>query len=93
MQGDDRVAHFTSPKIFTLGMKMLVKLIVAIYAVYDPERLLDRMHYSLRESLQMLSSYAHSQRLVQEHQELVKIYSKLERAADDLHAMSQNASH
>ena len=73
---------------------MLVKLLVAVCAVVcDPERLLDRMHDSLRESLQMFGSYANSQRLIEEHQELVEIHGKLERIADQLYAVTQNASH
>ena len=71
----------------------MLKMLVAVLAVYDPERLLDRMHDSMRESLQMLSSYANSQRLIQDHQELVDIHNRLERIADEFYVISQNASH
>ena len=51
------------------------------------------MHQSVQESLQMFTSYANSQTLLQDHQELIHIQRQLEHISYKLQILSRDATH
>ena len=63
---------------------MLYKILVSVFALSDPERILHRMHSSVQESLQMFTSYANSQVMTHEHRDLVNITMRLEVIENEL---------
>lgn len=68
-------------------------LVLITSVIHDPERLVDRMQNSVQESLEMFISYANSQRLTEDHTELVKINQKLEHISNQLHNIANSATH
>ena len=71
----------------------MLSLLFFFTAIYDPERIIDRMYNSVEESLSMFRSYANSQRLIQDHEELIHIERPLEHIANKLYAIKQDATH
>ena len=71
----------------------MLSLLFFFTAIYDPERIIDRMYNSVEESLSMFRSYANSQRLIQDHEELIHIERHLEHIANKLYAIKQDATH
>lgn len=64
-----------------------------VWGIHDPERILDRMHGSIQESLQFFTSYVNSQRIMEEHQNLLQLQRQLESISVKLEMISQNAIH
>lgn len=73
--------------------RKMISYVLFILVIHDPERILDRMHQSVQESLQMFTSYANSQVLIQDHQELIHIQRQLEHISYKLETISRDASH
>lgn len=71
----------------------MLNFMCILCALYDPERIIDRMHNSLEESLTMFRSYVNSQRLIEEHEELIHIQRKIERISHELESIINNAEH
>jgi Na+/phosphate symporter len=71
----------------------LFSFLVYISVIHDPERLVDRMHNSVQESLEMFTSYANSQRLTEDHRELVEIHKKLENITSQPSKIASSATH
>ena len=71
----------------------MISSLLFLFVIHDPERIIDRMHQSVQESLQMFTSYANSQTLLQDHQELIHIQRQLQHISDKLQILSRDATH
>ena len=71
----------------------MIFLIVIFSLIQDPERLLDRMYNYLQKSLQMMNSYTNSQRILEDHKELINIRNQLEKITEQLYPITQNTLH
>ena len=72
---------------------MFAYLVLLLSVFHDPERIIDRMHNSVQESLGWFQSFANSQMLIEDHQELIKINNKLQKIKNKWYIISQNATH
>ena len=66
---------------------------ILLCALHDPERIIDKMQHSLEESLDLFRSYANSQRLIEEHEELIHIHRRIEKISHELQTIAGYATH
>ena len=87
-----RFSPFGSRRNIVAFTKML-QFMILLCALHDPERIIDRMQHSIEESLDMFRSYANSQRLIEDHEELIHIYRRVEKISHELGSIAKYATH
>jgi len=68
-------------------------MICSVCGIHDPERIIDRMDNSVKESLQFFTSYVNSQRIMEEHENLLRLQKQLETISVELEMISRDAIH